>query len=324
MILEYPSIPKSDVLSQFAQLFQAKLFRGRLVIPEAFGRGSISYAEIEPGFSLTVHNYTLNSTFKVRRSPFDDDDVIIVFNMGDLSSYTTSHSIEKKPTAVNGRSIFIESASLEAVITFESHIQIRFVKIKINRRVLDSLLNIRNPNATIRQILSGDGAFLFIEEISPENTKILSQLLALNELDDLSPLYFKVKGQELLYNLFLRLQKRECITQTAINSADVNRLFLVRAMVLSDLSKPPVIATLASSASMSESKLMKLFKQVFGDTIYDYFQKYRMEQAAFFLKQNNISVSEVGYKLGFTNLSHFGRLFERYYGLPPKKYATTG
>jgi len=61
-----------------------------------------------------------------------------------------------------------------------------------------------------------------------------------------------------------------------------------------------------------------LFKQTFGDTIYNYFQGARMEEAAFLLKQGGYSVSEAGYELGFSNLSHFSRLFKRRYGITQK------
>ena len=69
---------------------------------------------------------------------------------------------------------------------------------------------------------------------------------------------------------------------------------------------------------MNKTKLRDLFKQVFGDSIYAHFQKARMEEAAFLLKQGGYSVSDAGYRLGFTNLSHFNRLFHKYFGVNPK------
>jgi AraC-like DNA-binding protein len=32
----------------------------------------------------------------------------------------------------------------------------------------------------------------------------------------------------------------------------------------------------------------------------------------------------VGYELGFSNLSHFSRLFEKHYGLTPKRFSAQG
>jgi AraC-like DNA-binding protein len=49
-----------------------------------------------------------------------------------------------------------------------------------------------------------------------------------------------------------------------------------------------------------------------------------MEEAAFLLRQAKHTVSETGYELGFSNLSHFSRLFEKHYGITPKKFSSAG
>jgi AraC-like DNA-binding protein len=46
-----------------------------------------------------------------------------------------------------------------------------------------------------------------------------------------------------------------------------------------------------------------------------------MQEAARLLQSKQFSVSEVGYQLGFSNLSHFSRTFEKHVGMKPKKYA---
>jgi AraC-like DNA-binding protein len=48
-----------------------------------------------------------------------------------------------------------------------------------------------------------------------------------------------------------------------------------------------------------------------------------MQEAARLLKDKRLTVSEVGYQLGFTNLSHFTRVFEQHTGMKPKKYSAT-
>ena len=71
---------------------------------------------------------------------------------------------------------------------------------------------------------------------------------------------------------------------------------------------------------MSPSKLKRLFKQIFGNSIFNYYQDFRMKEAARLLKEEKLSVSEVGYQLGFTNLSHFSRIFKKHIGMNPKQY----
>jgi AraC-like DNA-binding protein len=46
-----------------------------------------------------------------------------------------------------------------------------------------------------------------------------------------------------------------------------------------------------------------------------------MQEAARLLNEKRLTVSEVGYQLGFTNLSHFSRVFEQHIGMKPKKYS---
>ena len=46
-----------------------------------------------------------------------------------------------------------------------------------------------------------------------------------------------------------------------------------------------------------------------------------MQHAASLLREKGLSVSEAGYELGFSNLSHFSRLFEKLIGSKPKQYS---
>jgi AraC-like DNA-binding protein len=45
-----------------------------------------------------------------------------------------------------------------------------------------------------------------------------------------------------------------------------------------------------------------------------------MKESARLLKEEKLSVSEVGYQMGFTNLSHFSRVFKEHIGMKPKQY----
>ncbi|TDW51713.1 AraC-like DNA-binding protein [Flavobacterium sp. 270] len=101
---------------------------------------------------------------------------------------------------------------------------------------------------------------------------------------------------------------------------DIKAVYAIKSRLQLNLNEPPNIALLAKEAHMSAPKLRKLFKQTFGKGVFEYYQSTRMQEAAQLLKEKRLTVSEAGYRLGFTNLSHFSRVFEQYMGMKPKKY----
>ncbi|MEI9917489.1 MAG: AraC family transcriptional regulator [Bacteroidota bacterium] len=102
---------------------------------------------------------------------------------------------------------------------------------------------------------------------------------------------------------------------------DFNAIYKIKDELHRNISTPPVISQLAKDVSMSEPKLRKLFRQTFGHSVYDYYQVIRMQEAARLFREEKLTVSEVGYRLGFTNLSHFTREFGKQIGVKPKKYS---
>lgn len=54
--------------------------------------------------------------------------------------------------------------------------------------------------------------------------------------------------------------------------------------------------------------------------IYDYYQLMRMREAARLIREEKLTVTEAGYQMGFENLGHFSKIFEKHIGKKPKKY----
>jgi AraC-like DNA-binding protein len=189
---------------------------------------------------------------------------------------------------------------------------------------LRTLLNLPRPNNVVATILSGGAGFLYHERLGADEQRTLKELADAGPGDPLSTLFYRIRVQQLIYFLFEKLLQRDSQPHSPLNKVDAEKLALVQAAVLADLGTPPQLPPLARMAGMSESKLSALFKQVYGDSIYNYYQRARMEEAAFLLRHSGYSVSETGFRLGFTNLSHFTRLFEKHLGAKPKRYSAGG
>jgi len=71
---------------------------------------------------------------------------------------------------------------------------------------------------------------------------------------------------------------------------------------------------------MGQSKMVKLFKQVFNRTISQFAQKAKIIKAKDLLNSKRYTVSEVGYMVGYSNMTHFAKAFKKYYKVKPGEY----
>lgn len=327
MKFEFTANQDFNFLKSFAEKFDLSVCGNKLIIPDSMGEGSIKRIDFAPDFKLLIHNYTFNEEFILKRNAPEkmDDMVLIIFYSTALPNNIISNdNYHFTCTKINNSAIEISSNDLSSEIRFPPNTSIFFTVVGIKASTLHTLINPCQKNNVMESIVKCNTSFLFHENMWADAEKILKNLPLINELDPLHELYFRIKVQELIYLVFSKLLKRKNQTQKAINNVDVEKMFAVRTKILSDLSMPPKLAELAKMISMSETKMKMLFKQIFGDTIYNYYQQARMEEAAFLLKQTGYSVSEVGYRLGFSNLSHFSRLFQKHYEINPKRYTSVG
>jgi YesN/AraC family two-component response regulator len=75
-------------------------------------------------------------------------------------------------------------------------------------------------------------------------------------------------------------------------------------------------------ACMSKPTFNKYFKLVFDNTFKNYLLTKKMEKAKSLLREGSLSISEIAHSLGFTDLSHFTRVFKKFEGTTPSKYTS--
>lgn len=173
------------------------------------------------------------------------------------------------------------------------------------------------------EFLFGSSNIFLIEEIMTDDIlRTVNDIVKQDEPSTLKSYHYKLKAMELLFYLFQSLSKREKSVHQKLSERDIKSIYKVRDKIVSSLDKPNSIAALKQLAGMNELKMRKIFTQVFGMGIYDYYQHLRMKEAARLLRDEKLTVSEVGYQMGFENLSHFTRVFEKHIGKKPKKYSS--
>ncbi|HET7898750.1 MAG TPA: AraC family transcriptional regulator, partial [Flavisolibacter sp.] len=90
-----------------------------------------------------------------------------------------------------------------------------------------------------------------------------------------------------------------------------------RDILLQQLGEPITIKQLSRKVAMNECYLKKGFKEMYGTTIFEFYQNQRMEHAKYLLYEKALSVTDVSSQLGYSSISHFSTAFKKHTGLKP-------
>jgi len=76
---------------------------------------------------------------------------------------------------------------------------------------------------------------------------------------------------------------------------------------------------IAEELFLSRSKLYRKIKALTGNTATEFIRKIKLEKAKELLERTDLTVSEIGYKVGFSSPSYFTKCFKNYFGQIPKE-----
>jgi len=77
---------------------------------------------------------------------------------------------------------------------------------------------------------------------------------------------------------------------------------------------------LADFLEISQRQLYRKLKGISGNTVHEFITKVKMECAEELLKNANFTVSQIAYKVGFSEPSNFSRTFSKHFGCSPSQY----
>jgi AraC-like DNA-binding protein len=181
---------------------------------------------------------------------------------------------------------------------------------KQESKVADDILNFRHPSS-----------FSKILSICGRSSMIIEALLNHTYSDSLENIYVNAQTQMLLlYSLECMLGDKEIESfqcKFLANEVDREKIIRSREILLQHIGEPITIKELSRKVAINECYLKKGFKELFGTTIFDFYQSQRMEHARYLLYEKGLSVTDVSMMLGYSSISHFSTAFKKHTGLKP-------
>ena len=135
--------------------------------------------------------------------------------------------------------------------------------------------------------------------------------------------YYKIKVLELLLFLSVvdvakRNEDRAYYTKMQVDTVKAMMQYMTQ-----HIDKHFTLEELASRFNMPLTTMKNCFKGIYGTSIYAYMRAYRMQTAAFMLRQTDDSVTSIAMGVGYNNTSKFAAAFQDVMELTPSKFRKT-
>ena len=164
-------------------------------------------------------------------------------------------------------------------------------------------------------------SFTKILPLCGKSRMVLEAMLNNTYKDSLENIFINAQIQMLLlHSLDCMVGEKEIDTVNCkflANEADRDKINKAREVLIQHIGEPITIKELSRKVAMNECYLKKGFKEMFGTTIFDFYQSQRMEHAKYLLYEKGLSVTEVSMLLGYSSISHFSTAFKKHTGLKP-------
>ena len=198
-----------------------------------------------------------------------------------------------------------------------------FLSLVFSNTILEQFVKSRMSNNTLSEDILAfkhQSSFTRTLALCNRTRMALESLLNHNYTGNLQNIFVNAQTQMLLlYSLDCMEDKEiDVVTHKFLaNEADREKISKAREILLQHIGEPITIKELSRKVAINECYLKKGFKEMFGATIFDFYQSQRMEHAKYLLYEKGLTVTEVSAMLGYSSISHFSTAFKKHTGLNP-------
>ncbi|MBT1700488.1 AraC family transcriptional regulator [Fulvivirgaceae bacterium PWU4] len=211
--------------------------------------------------------------------------------------------------------IYIPETNYELVV----HKNIRVAHFQVCTDYFSSLLcPSENWSDTLREKLlrkemlySGDGLR------SPAIRQAIEAIINCPLSGTVRKLFLEAKVLELLALQLEHYQRGSNVQAVRINRRDKDVLEQLREHLLVTFHHDHSLQSLSTTFGINEFKLKKQFRELFGQTIFDFIFDLRMNHARHLLIDTGMFVNEVSREVGYRNPNHFSTAFRKKFGVCP-------
>ncbi len=277
---------------------------------------------------IDINDYTIlleeaSSNNNLIDSCFFDEPVIAIafYGAGDVSLKVKFDGKTKEFHHTKG---MVLSFYADEKVEFEHHVS--------DQKPLQCLV-IATTIKNLDKLPNGEGQFLeqFLSQLvhpkdhyvegtvfnmNPEMFLLVEQFFSNTYEGEIKMLFYKSHMTALLSHYFGQLAKQQ---NTKINTSLLEKINLAQEILVSNLENPPSLTELAHRIGTNTNKLKIEFKAQFGVPVFKYLQNERLKKAYNLIKNEQKTIQEAAWAVGYDSLGSFSNAFEKKFGYRPSQ-----
>lgn len=307
---------------EFASKFNITVDKDTLSFPPSIGKGFMKQYRFFDGMTLTCFHMYLRESLEFIREPSDNQELLPIFFYSQENTLNQYIKEGEKPVGFHTENgVFMCSSQIGSRWSVPAHTDDYQITLSVRKNWLFS--NLENSKSPLYETICSNQPYYLFESLT---TEMRHTILSIRAIMEQNPPFQKLelhqKSLDLLIQFLKQLNVRPSENQGyRISPDDVEKVFSVRKEILNALPYSIPVSRLAETNGMSLRKLQSVFKNIFGKSISQFCLAEKMQRASELLTTGNYTVSEVGYMMGYSNLSHFSQAFKNRFGELPKRYS---
>ena len=321
MTFNYKLTSYKSYLEQFAAALHTTLSDNILKIPEESGSGYIKLLSFGNNIEAIVYDMRFNFDLLLRREKDNNEYYTLVFD--EVRSFTDVEVriANEKLIGDSERSIalYLSSYLHDIELYLSKNIRVKGFRVLLAPDWMKDYLRLEGNKDILEEYINLKASGVWSKPIDNESRELFSEI---TQAQNSSLLFYQnriLRTVEIFFE-WLYEESQSLTANIHIPREDIKSAQKIESILTNDITVlPPTIRELAKTVAMSESKLKKIFKGVYGLPPYEYFQKQRMQKAKMMLLSGKFSIKDVGYTLGYSNLSNFTLAFKKEFGQLPSE-----
>jgi len=107
---------------------------------------------------------------------------------------------------------------------------------------------------------------------------------------------------------------------TNLTVKESERVNLIYNYVKENYNRQISLDDVSKKITMNKESFCRFFKKTFRKSFFEFINEYKISMATKMLINTDLTASEIGYEVGYNNLSFFNRQFNKFVKMSPSKY----